>query len=374
MRIINGKVFADSNFIECDVFIRDGRFAESAETPREPIIDAQGAWIIPGLIDIHFHGCMGYDFCDATIEAYEAIARYQALRGVTTLCPATMTYPEEKLRGIMETARGFVTPEDGADLVGINMEGPFISPNKVGAQNPNYVQKADVAMFRRLQESSGGLIKLVDIAPEEQGALEFIDELADEVRVSVAHTCADYSSACAAYSKGAAHLTHCYNAMPGLHHRDPGPIAAAFDHKQVTPEVIADGVHIHPAMVRLAFAIFGDERVIFVSDSMEATGLSDGTYSLGGQQVTVRGKVATLASGTIAGSVSDLMTCLQTAVREMDVPLKAAVRAASINPARAIGVDVDYGSIEPGKVANCVMLDPQTLEVQQVVLRGKTLL
>lgn len=373
MRIVNGKVFTDGAFVEQTVHAQGGRFSESGGEADGIVVEAQGCYVIPGLVDVHFHGCMGHDFCDATPEAYEAIARYEASRGVTAVCPATMTYPEEKLQTIMEAARAFEVPEDGADLVGINMEGPFISPDKIGAQNPAYVQKADAAMFRRLQEASGGLVKLVDIAPEEEGALAFVDEVGGDVRVSVAHTCADYDTACAAFAHGARQLTHCYNAMPGLHHRKPGPIAAAFDHPDVTPEIIADGVHIHPSMVRLAFRIFGDDRVILISDSMEATGLEDGEYSLGGQPVTVRGNLATLHDGTIAGSATDLMACLRTAVKDMGIPLASAVKAASANPARALGVDADYGSIEPGKIASCALLDEGTLEVRAVILRGRVL-
>lgn len=373
MRIVNGAVFADGSFEARTVHAVEGRFVEAGGEADGVVVEAQGCYVVPGLVDVHFHGCMGHDFCDATAESYDAISRYEASRGVTAICPATMTYPEDRLRGIMEAARGWQAPDDGADLVGINMEGPFISPDKIGAQNPAYVQRADAAMFRRLQEAAGGLVKLVDIAPEEDGALSFIDELAGEVRVSVAHTCADYDAACAAYEHGARHLTHCYNAMPGLHHRKPGPIAAAIDRAEVTPEVIADGVHVHPAMVRLAFRVFGDDRVILISDSMEATGLDDGEYSLGGQPVTVRGNRATLHDGTIAGSATDLMACLRTAVLDMGIPLASAVKAASSNPARAIGVDADFGAIAPGKVASCVLLDRETLEVRQVVLRGMPL-
>lgn len=373
MRIVNGTVFADGMFEQREVHAVDGRFAETGGEADGVVVEAQGCYVIPGLVDVHFHGCVGHDFCDATAEAYEAIARYEASRGVTAICPATMTYPEEKLAGIMDAARAFETPADGADLVGINMEGPFISPDKIGAQNPAYLHRADPAMFARLQERAGGLVKIVDIAPEEPGGMEFIDAVGESVRVSIAHTCADYDAVSEAFDHGARHLTHCYNAMPGLHHRKPGPIAAAADHPAVTPELIADGVHIHPSMVRLAFRLFGDDRMILISDSMEATGLEDGEYSLGGQPVTVRGNLATLHDGTIAGSATDLMACLRTAVREMGIPLESAVKAASANPARAIGVDADYGAIAPGKVASCVLLDQETLEVRLVILRGTVL-
>ena len=253
------------------------------------------------------------------------------------------------------------------------MEGPFISPSKVGAQNPEFVRNPSVEEFRRLQEAAGGLFKLVDIAVEEPGADEFIEALSGEVRISLAHTCADYDAAAHAFELGVRQLTHLYNAMDPMHHRKPGPIPAAAERDDVTAEIIADGVHIHPAMVRLAFNMFGDDRMILISDTLRAAGLEDGVYDLGGQDVTVRGPVATIDNGALAGSVSDLMRCLHVAVRNMGIPLASAVKAASANPARAIGIDDRYGSLEVGKVADAVLLDQETLEVKQVILRGRAL-
>ena len=373
MRITNGRVFNGSCFAEGDVFINEGLFVEEAAYVDDgAVVDAAGMTVAPGLIDLHFHGAVGFDFCDATPQALSAIAEYEASQGVTAICPATMTFTEETLLPIMANAAAFVPGPDQAELVGINMEGPFISPNKVGAQNPLYVQQADGGMLARLQEASAGLIKLVDIAPEEDGALEFIRQESKRVRISVAHTCADYDTAAAAFDAGARHVTHLYNAMPGLHHRKPGPIAAAAERNDVTPEIICDGVHIHPSMVRLAFRLFGPERMVLISDTMEAAGLADGEYSLGGQPVTVRGNRATLHDGTLAGSNTNLALCLGTAVREMGIPLEHALRAATLNPACALGIQGSRGSIAAGKVADCILLDDQA-RVQQVVLRGQLL-
>ena len=378
MLVAGGKVFADGALRDADVRLDGATIAQVepsgslAPERGEQVVDATGCVVSPGLIDVHFHGCAGHDFCDGTPEAIAAIARYQARRGVTAICPATMTYPEGRLASIMDAARSFAPAADQAQLVGINMEGPFISPNRVGAQNPAYVQPADAGMFRRLQERAGGLVKLVDVAPEEPGALDFIAEVAGEVRVSVAHTCADYDCARAAFEAGARQMTHLFNAMPGLSHRAPGPIAAAAERDDVTPELIADGVHVHPAMVRLAFQLFGAGRVILISDSMRACGKGNGTFDLGGQDVRVDGNLATLADGTIAGSVTDLAACVSCAVREAGVPVEAALRAATENPARALGVDGRRGRIARGCIADLVLFDSD-MEVSGVIVRGALL-
>lgn len=377
MRITGGKVFSDGAFIDADVVVEGGRIAalEPAGTPETAggegdVLGVDGCYVVPGFVDIHFHGCMGADLCDAEPETLKEIARYEASRGVTSICPATMTYPEDRLSSIARIAAAFEPAEDEASLVGINMEGPFISPDKIGAQNPTYVQRCDAGMLRRVQEEAGGLVKLVDIAPEEPGAMEFVREVAAEVRVSLAHTCTDYETAREAFAQGARHMTHLYNAMPGMHHRKPGPIAAAWEAPEATVELICDGVHVHEAMARLTFGLFGESRICLISDSMRATGLEDGTYDLGGQDVTVRGNVATLADGTIAGSVTDLAACVQHAVTAMDIPLEQALTAATITPAKAIGIDAERGSLTAGKTADIVVLDAN-LNVKHVILRGK---
>ena len=235
MIIKNAMVYTPQHvFAKGDIVIRGGRIAFGAAPQLdEEIIDAEGLYALPGLLDLHFHGAVGHDFCDASEEAIQALADFEASKGVLAICPATMTYSEEILGGIMDAAAAHKNGR-GADLVGINMEGPFISPDKIGAQNPKYLHKADVDMFRRLQERAGGLIKLVDMAPEEDGALDFIARCRGEVRISIAHTCTSYETAKKAFAAGASHMTHLYNAMPGITHREPGPIIAALeDHAEV---------------------------------------------------------------------------------------------------------------------------------------------
>lgn len=380
MRIANGKVFDGQCFRERDVVV-EGQTFSSIETSGDvacgaggavDALDASGCYVIPGLIDVHFHGAMGHDFCDASDEGISAIAAYEASRGVTSICPTTMTLPEERLAPIVASVAAHEAAAGEAGIVGINMEGPYIAPDKVGAQNPAYVRSASIEEFGRLQQQAKGLIKLVDVAPEQPGNLEFIRQMSHDVRVSVAHTCTGYDDACAAFDAGARHMTHLFNAMPALHHREPGPIAAGAERNDVTAEIIADGVHIHPAMVRLAFALFGDDRMILISDSLRACGLGDGEYELGGQQFFVKGNRATIANGSLAGSVSDVMACMRTAVRTMGIPLTSAVKAATVNPARALGLDGKLGAIAPGYQADAVVLD-RDLNIKHVVLRGKAI-
>ena len=293
-----------------------------------------------------------------TEEAIQTLADFEASKGVLAICPATMTFSEEILNGIMDVAAAHKNGQ-GADLVGINMEGPYISPRKVGAQNPKYVMGADAAMFRRLQARSNGLIKLVDVAPEEPGNLDFIKECHDEVRISIAHTCTDYDTAKAAFAAGATHMTHLYNAMPGITHRAPGPIIAAMEH-DAEVELITDNVHIHPAMVRFTFNTFGDDRICLIADSAMSCGLPDGQYSLGGQAITVKGPRATLTEhpDTIAGSNTCLYDCMKIAM-SFDIPEADAIFAATRNPAKSIGVYDRVGSISVGKEADMLLVDDE---------------
>jgi len=370
MIIKNVQVYTENRFFEeGDIVIRDGFFAEK-EVEGDEVLDGEGCYAIPGLVDVHFHGCVGADFCDGTPEAIATIAKYEASQGITTIVPATMTLSEEELMKIMENA-GAYNSDKGAILAGINMEGPFISAKKKGAQAATHIRKPDIAMFKRLQAASNGLIKLCDIAPEEDGAMEFIEAVRDEVKVSFAHTTANYDTAKKGYDLGACHATHLYNAMPPFAHRDPGVVGAARDSEHVMVELICDGIHIHPSMVRATFEMFGQDRVVMISDSMRATGLSDGLYTLGGQDVKVVGKLATLVSdGAIAGSATNLMDCVRTAVFDMDIPLETAIGCATANPARSVGLYDKYGSISTGKVGNVVLLN-YDLSLKAVIIKGE---
>lgn len=378
MIIKNACVYTeDGIFLNKDIYIRDGFFVDSREAAEDGTeIDAAGCLAIPGLTDIHFHGCMSYDLCDGTLEAIDAMAAYEASVGVTNIVPATMTLSEEMLLTICREVKAYVAEgvqEKRAHFWGINMEGPFVSPAKKGAQNAEYICKPDVAMFDRLNEASGNLVKLLDIAPEQEGAMELIEKRHEEVVISLAHTCADYDTSVMAFEKGASHVTHLYNAMNPYTHRAPGLIGAAADKRGVEVELICDGVHIHPAAVRTTFKIFGDDRIILISDSMRAAGLEDGDYTLGGQDVKVTGNLAALKDGTIAGSVTNLLDCMRTAVLKMGIPLESAVKCAAVNPAKSVGIYDSCGSISTGKTADVILLEKKDLALKQVILRGELL-
>ena len=369
MKIINAKVYNEEfQFQNQDLWIRDGLIAEQNPADTE-VLDADGLYAIPGLIDIHLHGCMGHDFCDGTDEALEAICRYEGRQGVTAIAPASMTLAEDTLMTIFQNAAKY-SGTDGAIFCGINMEGPFFSAAKKGAQNGAYLKEPDVELYRKLQQAAGGKIKLVDIAPELEGAIPFISAVADKVRVSIAHTTADYDTAMQAFHSGASHVTHLYNAMPPFTHRAPGVIGAARDAGAVA-EVICDGIHIHASVIRATVEMYGVDKLVLISDSMMATGLDDGDYSLGGQAVKVVGNYATLADGTLAGSVTNLFDCMRKAV-SFGIPLESAVRMATINPAREIGEENRMGSLSVGKLANVVLMD-RDLKIHKIYIQGQEL-
>ena len=371
MILENVKIFQNGRILpEGSLFIENGRFSDTAGEDSERI-DCSGALAVPGFIDIHFHGCMGADFCDGTLSSIQKIADYEAANGITTICPATMSLSEEALLTIMRAAKTFCEQErSGARLAGINLEGPFLNPEKKGAQNVSYITDCNIDMFRRLNEASGGLIKLVDIAPETQNAFAFIDALKDEVRISLAHTNADYETAKAAIQRGAKHITHLYNAMPPFHHRTPGVIGAAFEDEECVAELICDGLHVHAAAIKAAFLLFSPKRIILISDSMSATGMGDGTYQLGGQEVFVRDGRAVLADGSLAGSVKNLFDCFRIAVREIGLPLEEVLPCVSEHPAKEIGIFDETGSIETGKLADLLLLK-EDLELVSVIRDGR---
>lgn len=372
MYIVNALVYTDSKeFVPLTVHTSDDKIVEILEPDSpidsgEKVIDGSGCYCIPGLTDIHFHGCNGYDFCDGTQKAYQEMADFELKHGVTSICPATMTLPADTLTHICEEAAIFQKNQtQGADLVGIHMEGPFINPVRKGAQNASFVQSPDYALIDKWYDASKGLVKLITLAPEQKGALECIRRFHGKIAFSIGHTDADYNTAVASLEAGANHITHLYNAMPPFHHRNSGVIGAAYDCDSCYTELICDGIHVSAPVVRTTFRLCKD-RIILISDSMRAAGMPDGNYTLGGQDVTVKGSLALLADGTIAGSATPLLDCMRTAV-SMGISLEDAVAAATITPCRSIGIDKQYGSLTPGKKAHMILLEQQSLALRKVI-------
>ena len=380
MIIKNGTVFTeDGTFQKTDIVVKGNkieRIGADTSYSEENMTDAEGCYVIPGLVDIHFHGCDGHDFCEATEEAFQKISRYELTHGITSICPATMTLSADELTTICRNAASYSRKQrdtqyekNGAILTGIHLEGPYLSYEKRGAQNPEFLRFPDVSEAEHLWKVSEGLVKLLSIAPELPGSMEAIEQLRDKMVISIAHTTADYATASKAFKIGASHVTHLFNAMKPFTHREPGVVGAAFDAPDCDVELICDGIHIDPSMVRAVFRLFSDKRVILISDSMMAAGMPDGDYSLGGQAVKVTGNLATLSDGTIAGSATNLFDCMRTAV-SMGIPLESAIRAASMNPARSIGIDSYTGSITPGKDADLLILN-KDLFLREIYCKGR---
>ena len=372
MQIINGEVFdLKEGFVSRDVYTDGAYIAEKSGD--DVVMDASDCYVIPGLVDVHFHGCVGEDFSDATAEGLQKIADYELSEGVTYICPAGMTLPEDQLTAICRTTAAHrKNNSGGAEVVGAHLEGPFLSMAKKGAQNGAFIHEPDADMLKRLQDAAEGSVRLVTVAAEEPNAMEFIKAAVDMgITVSLGHTTAGYDVASAAYAAGASHATHLYNGMPSLHHREPAVIGAAFD-AGARAELICDGIHIHGSVVRLTFAMFGAERMVLISDSLRATGMPDGIYPFGGQEIEVHGNRATIAGHpeTLAGSVTSLMGCLRKAV-EFGIPLADAVRAASLNPAEAIGIADRAGTVDVGKEASILLLNKEDLSLRTVIFKGR---
>ena len=360
----------DFRFVPGGFSVVDGKFCDVL-LEQEDAVDLGGAYVIPGLIDVHNHGNSNADFSDGSYEGDVTMARYLARVGVTSFAPATMTLPYEVIaKALAAGLRLRKAPVEGcARLLGVQMEGPFFSEKKKGAQNGEYLRLPEFAAFEKLYRDSEGLIAIVDLAPELEGSVAFVERAKELCTVSIAHTDSDYDHAKAAVDAGVTHLTHLYNAMPPIHHRKPGVIGAASENEAVSAEIICDGIHVHPSSVRMAFKLFGAERMVLISDALRCCGMPDGEYELGGQQVFLAENVARLADGTIAGSATNLYDCMRNAVR-FGIPREDAVRAATWNPARQIHALDRVGSIANGKLADFVICDG-ALNRKAVWLGGK---
>ena len=300
------------------------------------------------------------------------MAEYLAANGITSFAPASMTLPYDVLEIAYKTAAKLyhAAPDGCSRLMGIQMEGPFFSEKKKGAQNGAYLRDPDFAAFKKLYDASEGLIRIADVAAELPGAVEFTEQASKLCTVSIAHTDCTYEDAKAVFEAGARHLTHLYNAMPGIHHRKPGPIGAGSEREDIVAELICDGQHIHPSAVRMAFKLFPG-RICLISDALRCCGMPDGQYTLGGQDVFLKDSIARLADGTIAGSATNLYDCMRKAV-DFGISKEQAILSSTIVPAREIGRADEIGSIANGKLADFVVCD-EALGRKTVYMGGKKL-
>ena len=370
----NARIFTDDDrFVHGSFRVENGIFTEILDTvPNEDGVDLAGAMVIPGLIDVHIHGCVNVEFSDADYEGLVKMAQYLAQNGITSFAPASLTLPYDRLEKAFVCGAKLKkeAPDDCARIVGIHMEGPFFSEKKKGGQNPAYLQNPDFAAFEKLYNACDGLVRIVDLAPELPNAVEFTEKASKLCTVSVAHTDANYDEAASVFDAGATHLTHLFNAMPPIGHRNPGVIGAASERGAVRAELICDGLHVHPSAVRMGFSLFSD-RICMISDALCCCGMPDGAYVVGEQTVCLENGVARLASGTIAGAATNLYGGLKNAV-SFGIPLEKAIVSATKNPAKAVGCDDKLGSIAVGKYADFIVCDENLTKIA-VYLNGKKL-
>lgn len=331
-------------------------------------VDMSGLILIPGFIDIHIHGCGGGDACDGSSESLDKITCELASHGVTSFCPTTMTLPVDRLCEIAKSIAEYKS--SASKIAGINLEGPFIAMGKKGAQNGDYVAPGTIEDFDKINNACNGLVKLITIAPEAFDSDEFIKNVSEKCTVSIGHSCADAKQTQKAIDCGISHATHLYNAMTPMTHREAGIVGTVLDNENVTCELICDGGHICPAVLRNTFKILGENRGAVISDSMRGAGLGEGEYELGGQQVYVKkdGKYAVLEDGTIAASISNIHREFKNLI-EYGIDFKTALKSCTINPARIIKEDDKIGSIAVGKCADLVFLD-ERLDIKEVYING----
>ena len=365
--IIKNATICDKDFklIKADLEFKNGVITQIGKTQGEGE-DYSGKVVLPGFIDIHIHGCNRADCSDGVEGEIQVMSEFLATKGVTSFCPATMTVSTERIKKAFSAIKNTMGKEKGAKILGINMEGPFISEEKKGAQASENILKPNVEFFEEMNALCP--VRLVSIAPETEGAENFVNKVKDKCTVSAAHTMADYEKAVNAFGWGISHCTHLFNAMTPFTSRAPGLVGAVFDSETVTAELICDLIHIHPAVLRTAFKVLGKNRTVVISDAMMAAGLEDGVYSLGGQKVIKKG-AARLEDGTLAGSASNLFEEFKNLI-SIGVDFEQIIRSLTINPARVVGEDKSIGSIEIGKKADFLITNESFTEIEAVFIDG----
>jgi N-acetylglucosamine-6-phosphate deacetylase len=340
------------------------------------VIDGHNGWVLPGFIDIHVHGGYGHDFMDAENAGLDAITRFHGLHGTTAMLATTVTAPKVDLDRVLERVTQYrETPMPYARLLGVHLEGPFISAKWPGAQNPQYIVPPQHAWLDEWVDRFPGLIRMQTLAPETEGALAYIEALAREgIVAALGHTDATYEQVELAVRHGLSHAVHTFNAMRMLHHREPGTVGAVMSNPGIMAEVIADGHHVHPICINMIGQLKGPDNLILITDAISAAGLGDGIYRLGGLDVVVKDSVARLKEGdSLAGSTLTMIDAFRYVVQRAGFPIDYASRMASGNPARRLGIEQYTGALQPGKQADVLLLD-EHLELQRVWVHGQCIL
>lgn len=357
------------------LFIRNGRIEsvhddeESFVIQADSIIDGNGQLLIPGMIDVHIHGAEGFDMMDGTIQSVEAVSRACARTGCTSFLATSVSSTLDDLLKMITNVKEVQGSEPGAKIIGLHIEGPYLNVKRKGMQNERYLRHPDLDEMKSILETSGSLLRMVTLAPELPGGLEMTRFLKENgIIAAIAHSDATYEDAKLAFQSGASHVTHCFNGMRPIHHRDPGIVIAAFEESSVSVQAIVDDVHLHPAIVRLIYREKGPDKMVLITDALQAMGMGDGTYLFGGHHVNVSHGVATLSDGTLASSTVTMNEALEKAVKS-GIPLKDAVMMATQTPADILGLS-HKGRIEPGADADLVLMNDR-FEVLWTIVNGK---
>lgn len=372
--IKNVRILTPSGIVQGNLVISEGKIKSISHGEEfSGISFDDDVIIVPGFVDEHIHGVNNCDAMDGSQESLRVMTAALPKEGTTSFLATTMTQSVENITKALEAVRVYCEEENqaGAEIIGVHLEGPFLNPAACGAQPLEYIVNPDIEQFKKYQEASGDRIKFVTVAPEQDGGLPFVRYLKDHgVIPSIGHTKATYDDAVKAIEAGASSVTHCYNAMTGLHHREPGVVGAVLLHDELQAELIADGVHVHPKAMEVLYRSKGAEKITLVTDSLRAKGLPDGTYDLGGQDVSVKNGEARLPNGSLAGSTLKMHNGVKNMIEMLEVSIEEAVQMASTNPAKKLGVFDRKGSIEVGKDADLVVLN-SNYEVLMTICRGK---
>lgn len=375
--ITNGRIYTENETIEQGyILVEDGKITQITKGEYKgdlTTIDVKGQHVLPGFIDIHMHGGYGEDAMDASFEGLKHLSESLLSEGTTSYLATTMTQSDDNIIKALKNIVNYQAQQDAlnaASIVGIHLEGPFISEYKVGAQNPAYVQRPSVEKVQQFQEIANNQIKVMTFAPEVEGADETLSTLHDQINFSIGHTVATFDEVNEAVAQGAKHVTHLYNAGTAFEHRNPGLSGAAWVNDELSTESIVDGIHSHPASVKIAYKQKGNKRFFLITDAMRAKGMPDGEYDLGGQNVVVKGSEARLTSGALAGSILKMNEGLKNLIEFTGAPLDDLWRVTSLNQAIALKIEGDKGSIAIGKDADIVVVDDD-IQVLTTIKSGK---